>query len=97
MGKEQAIKVAARQVGKTNSLKAAHLQSLLNHAWDHQTMNATPHDNAWFMSKTQAAAYKAWIKRHNNAVDHSPLDLELSPVERVTKNVIKELKHGNMR
>lgn len=38
------------------------------------------------------AAYLAWATRRNNMQDDSPLDLELSPVERVTKEVIKELK-----
>jgi hypothetical protein len=87
LGKEQVIKVVPKR--KAYSAKAKKLEALLNYAWDQEQIRNNP---MIFISKAQEAAYKAWIKRYDSKINSSPIDLELSPVERVTREVIKELK-----
>jgi hypothetical protein len=44
------------------------------------------------LPKSRQAAYKAHKTIRKNKQDHSPLDLQMTPLERVTRDVIKELK-----
>ena len=46
------------------------------------------------LSKPKQAAYKAWDTIRRNKQDKSSLDLQMSLIDRVTRDIIKELSQG---